>query len=86
MPISGLFGVKVLKKCTDMVWWTCARPVPPRAGRPTDAPMRMLVSGNFLLQGFGDWLAGRVQQGAVVPGEEVVLLPTHAASNPRTAS
>merc|ERR1712048_212943 len=32
----------------------------------------------------GDELAGRVEQGIVKPGEEVVFLPTHTASNPCT--
>merc|ERR1712167_283223 len=32
----------------------------------------------------GDVLAGRVEQGVVKPGEEVVFLPTHTASNPCT--
>ena len=27
-------------------------------------------------------LAGRVEQGVVKPGEEVIFLPTHTASNP----
>merc|ERR1711966_267041 len=34
--------------------------------------------------GVGDVLAGRVEQGQVKPGEEVVFLPTHTASNPCT--
>jgi elongation factor 1-alpha len=35
-------------------------------------------------KGVGDVLAGRVEQGVVKPGEEVVFLPTHTASNPCT--
>jgi len=50
--------------------------------RPTSAPMRMPISGIYKIKGVGDVLAGRVEQGLVKPGEEVVFLPTHTASNP----
>ena len=50
--------------------------------RPSDAPMRMPISGIYKIKGVGDVLAGRVEQGLVKPGEEVVFLPTHTASNP----
>ena len=36
----------------------------------------------YKIKGVGDVLAGRVEQGVVKPGEEVVFLPTHTASNP----
>merc|ERR1712226_1394831 len=50
--------------------------------RPMSAPMRMPISGIYKIKGVGDVLAGRVEQGIVNPGEEVVFLPTHTASNP----
>ena len=53
--------------------------VPPR---PTDAPMRMPVSGIYKIKGVGDVLAGRVEQGIVKPGEEVIFLPTHTKGTP----
>jgi elongation factor 1-alpha len=52
--------------------------------RPISAPMRMPVSGIYKIKGVGDVLAGRVEQGVVKPGEEVVFLPTHTSSNPCT--
>merc|ERR1712028_63496 len=52
--------------------------------RPISAPMRMPVSGIYKIKGVGDVLAGRVEQGVVKPGEEVIFLPTHTASNPCT--
>jgi elongation factor 1-alpha len=52
--------------------------------RPSSAPMRMPISGIYKIKGVGDVLAGRVEQGIVKPGEEVVFLPTHTASNPCT--
>merc|ERR1711967_23576 len=50
--------------------------------RPTSAPMRMPISGIYKIRGVGDVLAGRVEQGVVKPGEDVIFLPTHTASNP----
>merc|ERR1719355_234198 len=50
--------------------------------RPVSAPMRMPISGIYKIKGVGDVLAGRVEQGGVRPGEEVIFLPTHTASNP----
>lgn len=34
------------------------------------------------MQGVGDVLAGRVEQGSVKPGDEVLFLPTHTTANP----
>merc|ERR1711992_53074 len=55
------------------------RRVPPR---PTDAPMRLPISGIYKIKGVGDVLAGRVEQGIVKPGEEVLFLPTNTAGTP----
>ena len=52
--------------------------------RKTDAPLRLPISGAYKIKGVGDVLAGRVEQGVVKPGEEVIFLPTHTASNPCT--
>jgi len=52
--------------------------------RPSSAPMRMPISGIYKIKGVGDVLAGRVEQGTVKPGEEVVFMPTHTSSNPCT--
>jgi len=49
--------------------------------RPISAPMRMPISGIYKIKGVGDVLAGRVEQGVVKPGEEVIFLPTHTSSN-----
>lgn len=38
--------------------------------RPTEAPMRLPVSGIYKIKGVGDVVAGRVEQGVVKPGEE----------------
>lgn len=50
--------------------------------RPTDRPMRTPVSGVFKIKGVGDVITGRVEQGTVKPGEEVVFIPTHTTSTP----
>jgi len=49
--------------------------------RNVDAPMRMPVSGCYKIKGVGDVITGRVEQGLVKPGEEVLFLPTHTAAN-----
>eukprot|EP00882_Tetradesmus_deserticola_P000022 GHRQ01000023.1.p1 GENE.GHRQ01000023.1~~GHRQ01000023.1.p1 ORF type:complete len:464 (+),score=229.70 GHRQ01000023.1:94-1485(+) len=50
--------------------------------RKTDAPMRVPISGAYKIKGVGDVLAGRVEQGIVKPGDEVIFLPTHTTANP----
>jgi elongation factor 1-alpha len=48
--------------------------------RAVDAVMRTPISGVFKIKGVGDVLTGRVEQGQVKPGDEVVFLPTHTTS------
>jgi len=55
--------------------------VPPRDEKKD---MRTPISGVYKIKGVGDVLTGRVEQGSVVPGNEVVFLPTHSASTPCT--
>ncbi|KAL1915137.1 uncharacterized protein VTP21DRAFT_7618 [Calcarisporiella thermophila] len=50
--------------------------------RKDDAPLRLPVSGIYKIKGVGDVIAGRVEQGVLVPNSEVVFLPTHTAANP----
>ncbi|KAL6770538.1 EEF1A1 [Auxenochlorella protothecoides x Auxenochlorella symbiontica] len=52
--------------------------------RKADAPLRLPISGAYKIKGVGDVLAGRVEQGIVKPGDEVVFMPTHTAANPCT--
>jgi len=52
--------------------------------RATDKAMRTPISGVYKIKGVGDVLTGRVEQGTVKPGDEVVFLPTHTAANPCT--
>jgi len=51
--------------------------IPPRS---PDAIMRTPISGVYKIKGVGDVLTGRVEQGQVKPGDEVVFLPTHTPS------
>jgi len=53
---------------------------PPK--REDTKPLRLPISGIYKIKGVGDVLAGRVEQGVVVPDSEVVFLPTHTAANP----
>jgi len=48
--------------------------------RPTDSKLRLPLSGAFKIKGVGDVLTGRVEQGTVKPGDEVIFLPTHTTS------
>jgi elongation factor 1-alpha len=50
--------------------------------RKLDAPMRQPISGIYKIKGVGDVLAGRVEQGQVKPGEDVIFMPTHTAGTP----
>jgi elongation factor 1-alpha len=52
--------------------------------RDLDKPMRTPISGVFKIKGVGDVLTGRVEQGTVKPGDEVLFLPTHTEANPCT--
>merc|ERR1712137_1215106 len=51
---------------------------PPK--RSDDGAMRVPLSGVYKIKGVGDVLTGRVEQGAVKPGDECVFLPTHTSS------
>jgi elongation factor 1-alpha len=50
--------------------------------RPVKKPLRMPVSGIYKIKGVGDVITGRVEQGAVKPGDETVFLPTNTSSKP----
>jgi elongation factor 1-alpha len=50
--------------------------------RPLDKNLRVPISGIYKIKGVGDVLTGRVEQGSVKPGQEVVFLPTHTDANP----
>lgn len=52
--------------------------------RDTDKVMRTPISGVYKIKGVGDVLTGRVEQGTVSPGNEVIFLPTHSNSTPCT--
>jgi elongation factor 1-alpha len=52
--------------------------------RNFEAPLRMPISQVLSIKGIGNVLTGRIEQGQLVPGDEVVFLPTHTASNPCT--
>jgi len=54
--------------------WVCA------PNRETDKALRVPISGIYTIKGVGTVLAGRVEQGTVKPGNEVVFVPTHTAA------
>lgn len=55
---------------------------PPK--RLVDKPLRVPISGVHNIKGVGDVLTGKVEQGVVRTGTEVVFLPTHTVTNPCT--
>merc|ERR1712157_563235 len=79
MPI--IYGKETIKVETlyDFLNTMCRVPE-----RPSSAPMRMPISGIYKIKGVGDVLAGRVEQGVVKPGAEVLFLPTHTKGVPCT--
>jgi len=51
---------------------------PPK--RDSSGKMRVPLSGVYKIKGVGDVLTGRVEQGAVKPGDECRFIPTHSSS------
>jgi len=52
--------------------------------RDEKSAMRLPLSGIYKIKGVGDVLTGRVEQGVVSPGEEVIFMPTHTVGTPCT--
>jgi len=52
--------------------------MPPK--RDPDSKLRMPVSGVYKIKGVGDVITGRVEQGAVKPGDQGCFYPTHTPS------
>jgi elongation factor 1-alpha len=50
--------------------------------RAANKPLRTPISGVYKIKGVGDVLTGRIEQGVVKPGDEVVFLPTHTPNLP----
>jgi len=50
--------------------------------RSINVPQRTPISGIHKIKGTGDVVTGRVEQGTVKVGDEVVFLPTHTSSVP----
>jgi len=80
LEVKTLSGAKVTVKTVLDVLEKQVE-IPPRV---TDKAMRMPVSGIYKIKGVGDVVTGRVEQGKVVPGTEVIFIPTHAPSTPCT--
>jgi len=80
VDVKGLAGASIhVHTLFDALDKLCTLPT-----RDSASPMRMPVSGIYKIKGVGDVLTGRVEQGVVKPGEEVVFIPTHQPSTPCT--
>jgi len=80
VEVVDVEGAKVV--CTTIIDCLNNFVKPPQ--RETGKPMRLPISGIYKIKGVGDVLAGRVEQGEVEPGKEVIFLPTHTAGVPCT--
>jgi len=72
-PNKGKLHVDTLLDCLEKMVY-----IPERV---TDAALRVPISGVYKIKGTGDVLTGRVEQGTVKPGTEVLFIPTHTAAN-----
>jgi elongation factor 1-alpha len=72
-PSKGKLHVDTLLDCLEKMVYL---PV-----RNLDSAMRLPLSGVYKIKGTGDVLTGRVEQGLVKPGQEVVFIPTHTKAN-----
>jgi elongation factor 1-alpha len=52
--------------------------------RPVDKAMRLPVSSVHNIKGVGSIVCGRIEQGKLKPGDELIFIPTHTDSNPCT--
>jgi elongation factor 1-alpha len=50
--------------------------------RKVDAPLRVPISSVYKVQGIGDVVAGRVEQGTLKTEDEVIFMPVHTATQP----
>lgn len=73
---SEVIHVDTVYDCLDK---TCH---PPQLMSPLSAPMRLPISSIHKVRGAGHVLVGRVEQGILECGEEVIFLPRHTPSNP----
>jgi elongation factor 1-alpha len=94
IPLSGWVGDNITSVSDKMPWWKGYEDGDKKGNTLKDAlntwvdppkrqrglPFRMPVSGVYKIKGVGDVITGRVEQGLVTVGAEVVFLPTHTAS------
>jgi len=72
-PNKGKLHVDTLLDCLEKMVYLPTRNL--------DSAMRLPLSGVYKIKGTGDVLTGRVEQGLVKPGQEVVFIPTHTKAN-----
>lgn len=68
---GNVIHVDTLLECLDLF---CK---PPERDTALAKPLRVPINGVYKIKGSGDVLTGRVEQGKVKPGDEVVFLPSH---------
>ncbi|TLX95293.1 MAG: translation elongation factor EF-1 subunit alpha [Thaumarchaeota archaeon] len=83
IPISGWKGDNLVKKSTNMPWWTGKTlyeafdefKIP---DKPTNKPLRIPVQDVYTITGVGTVPVGRVETGVAKPGMKVVVMPSGA--------
>jgi elongation factor 1-alpha len=81
VEVKSLDGKNTITVCTLL---DCLEKLVQPPKRDSSGKMRVPLSGVYKIKGVGDVLTGRVEQGSVKPGDEVLFLPTHSASTPCT--
>ena len=77
MPWWKGFEVKIKKeKIKGVTLIDALEKVVRQPKRPSDKPFRMPVSGVYKIKGVGDVITGRIEQGKIAPGVDVIFYPS----------
>ena len=83
VPYSALAGDNVAAKSDKMPWYNGptllgALDLLTVPAKPTDKPLRLPIQDVYSISGFGTVPVGRVETGAMKPGDQVVIMPSGA--------
>ena len=89
IPISGWKGDNLVKKSTNMPWWTGKTlyesfddfKLPEK---PVGKPLRIPIQDVYTITGVGTVPVGRVETGTVKPGQKIVVMPSGATGEIKT--
>lgn len=80
VPISALHGDNVAKHSQNLLWYQESPLLEildsiPLQVRPVECPLRMPILRAFSVPGVGSVVAGKIETGRLVPGDNVVIAP-----------